>query len=89
VLNDGGTKIKKIQFSWLDGAGEMLLQHHPLIFRIPETLMSCKLQNRQSVMQIHVNCVLIIDNIKYEIFLMGGAGATYVFKRAPPQVLDD
>jgi len=30
------------------------------------------------VMQIHANCVLIIDEIKNFNFLMGGAGAMYV-----------
>jgi hypothetical protein len=30
------------------------------------------------VMQIHVNNVLIIDSIKNQIFLMGGAGVTQV-----------
>jgi len=30
------------------------------------------------VMQIHANYVLIIDEIKNQNFLMGGAGATYV-----------
>jgi hypothetical protein len=33
-------------------------------------------------MQIHTNNVLIIDSIKNQIFLMGGAGVTHIFKRA-------
>jgi hypothetical protein len=36
------------------------------------------MQIAKLVMQIHANNVLIIDSIKNQIFLMGGAGVTHV-----------